>query len=105
MKKIATALAIGIIAGIIDVIPMIVQGLNVYADLSAFVHWVVLGLIIPFIRWDIKPWAKGLIIAELTVLPVLIIVSENEPMSVVPMVIFSAILGVLVGIAGNKFVK
>jgi hypothetical protein len=105
MKKFATALTIGVIAGIIDVIPMIIQGLNVFANLSAFVHWVVLGLIIPFVSWNIKPWAKGLIIAELTVLPILIIVSEQEPMSVVPMVIFSAILGVLVGIAGNKLVK
>ena len=105
MKKVMIALSLGIVAGIVDVIPMIIQGLNLYACLSAFIHWMVLGVLIPFVNWNIKPWAKGLIIAELTAVPVMIIVSENEPLSVVPMIILSAVLGVLVGWAGSRFVK
>jgi hypothetical protein len=105
MKKVMTALSLGIAAGIVDVLPMIIQGLNGYACLSAFVHWMVLGVLIPFVNWNIQPWAKGLIIAELTAVPVMIIVSENEPLSVVPMIILSAVLGALVGWAGNRFVK
>jgi len=79
--------------------------LSIYASLSAFVHWIILGLLIPFVNWNIKPWIKGLIIGELTALPFIIMVFESDPKSAVPMLIFSAILGMLVGAAGNKFIK
>ncbi|MCK5077843.1 MAG: hypothetical protein KAR38_15780 [Calditrichia bacterium] len=105
MKKILTGLLIGTIAGIIDVIPMIIQGLNWYANISAFSHWVVLGVIIPFVNWNIKAWLKGLIIGEITAIPIMIIVLKDDPASIIPIFIFSTILGILVGISGQKFVK
>ncbi len=33
--------------------------MNKYANVSAFFHWVVLGLIIPFVAWDISHWLRG----------------------------------------------
>lgn len=78
MKEILIALIIGIIAGVIDVIPMIIQKMDKYANLSAFSHWVVLGLIIPFVSWNIAPWLKGLIIAEISAIPVLFMVASND---------------------------
>ena len=104
MENILIALAIGITAGIIDVTPMIFMKLDKTANWSAFVHWVVLGLIIPFVHWDMDPWLKGLIIGELSVLPVMIIVGAKDKKSLIPMVIFSAILGIGVAIAGSKFI-
>ncbi len=104
MKNILIALLIGGIAGVIDVIPMIIQKLDKYACLSAFTQWVVLGLIIPSVNWTIQPWLKGFIIAELAALPIIILVSAKEPKSIVPILVMSAILGIFVGIAGNKFV-
>jgi hypothetical protein len=105
MNKIFIALIIGIIAGTIDVIPMIIQRIDKYACVSAFIQWIVLGLIIPYVNWDIQPWLKGLIIAEISALPIMIIVFAKEPKSIVPIVIFSAILGILVGISGARFVR
>ncbi len=61
MNKFFIALLTGIIAGIIDVIPMIIQKMERMENLSAFSHWVVLGLIIPFVSWDVPAWLKGLI--------------------------------------------
>lgn len=104
MQNILIALAIGISAGIIDVVPMIIKKLNRTANISAFVHWVVLGLIIPFVHWDIDPWLKGLIIGELVSLPVMIIVFAQDKKSVIPMSIMSAILGVGVAVAGAYFI-
>ena len=104
MSKILIALVIGIIAGIIDVIPMIVQKMEKSANLSAFTHWVVLGLIIPFVSWDIAPWLKGFIIAELSAIPVLFMVATQDKKAILPIVIMSAILGIGVGIAGNLFI-
>jgi len=98
------ALIIGIVAGLIDVTPMIIQKLDKRANWSAFIHWVVLGLIIPFVHWDIQPWLKGLIIGELTTLPVIIIVFPKERKALVPMILFSAILGIGVAVAGSMFI-
>ena len=105
MNKIFIALIIGIIAGTIDVVPMIIQRIDKYACISAFVQWIVLGLIIPYVNWDIQPWLKGLIIAEISALPIMILVFAKEPKSLIPIMIFSAILGILIGIFGARFVN
>jgi hypothetical protein len=97
-------LIIGCIAGLIDVIPMIIQKLDKTANWSAFVHWVALGLIIPFVHWDIEPWLKGLIIGEITTLPVMIIVMAKDKKALIPMAIFSAILGIGVGVVGSIYI-
>ena len=93
MENLLIALLIGVVAGIIDVTPMLIMKLDKTANWSAFVHW------------DIDPWLKGLIIGELMTLPVMIIVSKNDKKSLIPMVLFSAILGMGVAIAGSKFIS
>ena len=104
MNNILIALCIGVAAGIIDVTPMIIQKLDKTANWSAFIHWVVLGLVIPFVHWNTDPWLKGLIIGVLTTVPVMIIVAQNDKKALIPMAIFSAILGIGVGVAGSYIV-
>jgi hypothetical protein len=104
MNNLLIALSIGICAGIVDVIPMIIQKLNKTANLSAFLHWVVLGLIIPFVDWEIEPWLKGLIIAELSGIPVMIIIGAQDRKALIPIIVMSAILGAAVGFAGAYFI-
>lgn len=104
MNEILIALIIGIIAGLIDIIPMLIMKLNKFANLSAFTHWVVLGLIIPFVDWDIVPWLKGLILGELSAIPVILMILQNDKKSVYPIVIMSALLGIGVAIAGARFI-
>ena len=105
MKNIFIALIIGLSAAIIDVVPMIIQRIDKSACISAFIQWIVLGLIIPYVNWEMQPWLKGLIIAELAALPIMIIVFAKEPKSIVPIIIFSAILGAAVGLAGVRFIR
>jgi len=104
MYDIFIALLIGITAGVIDVVPMLIQKLEKSANLSAFFHWVVLGLIIPFVDWNIAPWLKGFIIGELSALPIMIIVFPKDKKSLIPIGVMSAILGALVGVAGAAFI-
>ena len=104
MREILIALGIGIITGIIDIVPMIIQKMDKYANLSAFFHWVVLGLIIPFVSWPIAPWLKGLIIAEISAIPILLMVSPKDKKAVIPITVMSAILGTAIGIAGKVFI-
>ena len=103
MKKLFISLGIGVTAGIVDVIPMIVQQLNIYACLSAFSQWVILGVLINYIEFGIKAWLKGMIVAILCSIPIIIIVIEKEPVSAIPIFAFSAVLGSLVGFFGKKY--
>jgi hypothetical protein len=105
MKNITIALIIGLIAATIDVVPMIIRKIDKSACISAFVQWIVLGLIIPFVDWNMQPWLKGLIIGELTVLPIMILVFAKEPKSIIPISIFTAFLGTFVGWAGAQFIQ
>jgi hypothetical protein len=104
MNNIFAALVIGIAAGTIDVIPMIIQKLNKTACISAFVHYLAMGFLIPFIQWNIAPGLKGIIIAVILSLPVMIIVGEKDKKALIPMIILAIILGAAIGIAGTKFV-
>ncbi len=102
--KIFIALSIGIIAGIIDVAPMIKQKIDRNSCISAFFQWVALGLIIPFVNWDIPSYLKGLIIAELFAIPIMIITYPHDRKAVISISIFSAVLGMAVGFAGAQFI-
>lgn len=104
MNNIFIALSIGLVAGIVDVIPMLIQKLDKFSCLSAFLHWIVLGLIIPYVDWNMAPWLKGLLIAELSAVPMMILVFPQDPKAIIPMLVFSAILGIAVGIAGHHFI-
>ncbi len=104
MNEILIAIIIGLAAGLIDVTPMIIMKLEKEANISAFVHYFVLGLIIPFVSWNIEPWIKGIIISFLSGLPVMIIVFSKDKKAIIPMIVFSLILGAGIGIAGAKFI-
>lgn len=104
MNDILVALAIGIVAGIIDIVPMIIQKLDKYSCISAFCHWVILGLVIPFVDWNIASWLKGLLLGEMLAIPLMIIVSKNDKRSLLPMALFSALLGIGVAVASSKII-
>jgi len=105
MNNFLIALLIGLSAGIIDALPMIVQKLDKYAVASAFVHWVVLGLIIPFVDWNMAPWLKGLIIGELSAIPVILIIFKQDKKAAIPILAMSAVLGIGVALAGEWLIN
>jgi hypothetical protein len=96
---------IGIVARIIDVLPMIAQKMNWVANLSAFMQWLALGLVIPYVDWPlVAPWLKGAIIALLFAIPILLIVGAEDKKALMPITIMSLLLGAGVGWAGAVFV-
>jgi len=104
MNNFLIAILIGLAAGIIDVVPMIIRKLDSESSLSAFVHYFVLGLIIPFVRWNLPPWLSGICISLLMALPVMIIVYRKDRKAILPMVLFSILLGAGIGLAGVIFI-
>jgi hypothetical protein len=103
MKKIHLGIMLGILAGIIDVIPMVIQRLTWDANLSAFFLWVVSGFLIATTNIRIKGFAKGIIISFLVLLPAVILIGWKEPDSLIPIVLMTLILGSALGFLIEKY--
>ncbi len=104
MNTVLISIIIGIVAGTIDIIPMIIQKLNKRDIVSAFLHYVALGIIIPFVDWGIPPWIKGVIIALIKAIPVMVIVYGQDRKAIIPMAVSSLLLGAGIGIAGSQLI-
>lgn len=104
-KRLQTGLLLGLVAGIIDVIPMILQHLTWDANLSAFSMWIVIGFFIAITQFSIKGMGKGLLISFCILLPSLFIIGWKEPASLIPIITMTAILGSLLGLFYQKFIN
>lgn len=105
MNNFTIAIIIGLIAGTIDIIPMLLQKLDKRDSLSAFIHYFSLGIIIPFIDWGLAPWKTGIIISAITAIPIMIIVYKTDKKAIIPMIVFSLLLGAGIGLAGARFIS
>lgn len=104
MKTILLTALIGVIAGVIDVLPMLKMKLDRFSVASAFVFY----LIMPFIIFNTNLfgmvwWLKGAVITAALAAPVIILVAKEEKKSILPMILTSAVLGTLIGAAGHFF--
>lgn len=102
MKK-NLGVILGFIAGVIDIIPMIIQGLTWDANLSALSMWTVTGFIISRINMNVHPILKGIIVSMLILLPCAFLIAWNDPIALIPIVSMNLILGGLLGFFINKF--
>ena len=95
-------LLIGIVAGVIDVLPMIKMKLDKYSCISAFVYYVIVPFIIFDINWfgDLW-WLKGGVVALLMAIPVIILAAKEDKKSPVAMTIMSIVLGSIIGVLGH----
>ncbi len=103
MKKYRIGIILGIMAGILDVIPMIIQKLTWDANLAAFSMWVVVGFFISAIDLKINKVIKGILIAYLALLPSAIMIAWEEPFTLIPVMIMATILGGLLGWSIDRF--
>lgn len=95
-------LLIGIIAGVIDVLPMIKMKVDKYSTLSAFVYYVIVPFIIFGNNWfgDLW-WLRGGIVSILMAIPVIILVAKEDKKSPIAMTIMSIVLGSIIGVVGH----
>lgn len=103
-KNILVGVGVGAIAGVIDVIPMLLQNLTWDANLSAFCLWIVSGFMLSTSNLNIHPVLKGIVISFLCLLPSVFIIGWNDPISLLPIGIMTLILGTLLGFTYNKIV-
>jgi hypothetical protein len=104
-RRILTGLLLGLFAGIIDVIPMIVQHLSWYANFSAFSMWIIIGIFMAVTQFQLKGLIKGLVISFCFLIPCLILIMSNGSTAVIPIISMTAILGSLIGLLYQKIIK
>lgn len=103
MKKTIIGIGLGTIAGIIDLIPMLIQKLPINACLSAFPMWIIIGFFISVIDLKMNQVIKGIIISLLVLLPNAFIIGWENPVSLLPIFIITIILGGLIGHLTKKY--
>jgi len=102
MNTLLLSVIIGIAAGIIDIIPMIIQKLDKRATISAFLQYFFVSIIIvnidlPHVVW----WLQGGLISVALALPVVVLVSAKDKKAVPIILTMAVILGTLIGVAGH----
>lgn len=103
MSKLVITLVIGLAAGTIDVLPMVLRKAEWAVIASAFTHWVVTTVLISYAVMPLAPWLKGALIGAISAAPVLITYSQSKPSSVLPILGISIVLGAVVGLATARF--
>jgi hypothetical protein len=101
-NNIIIGLILGTIAGIIDVIPMVSQGLTWDANLSAFFLWIVSGFMLATSNLNLHPVLKGIIIPFICLLPSIFIIGWNSLSTLIPICIMTLILGAFLGFVFSK---
>ena len=104
-QKIFVSLAIGVVAGVLDVTPGLIQGVDLRITLTGFSFWVVMGPTIAFISLPVKDWLKGLLVASLLAIPGTILMSAIDPDTVIPMIIVTIVLGSRVGFLTGRYAR
>jgi len=94
---------LGAAAGLLDLVPMLLQGLTWDANLSAFFLWVVAGFFLATTSLKLAPVLKGILIPFLCLLPSAFIIGWQEPFSLLPIAVMTLLLGALLGFAYGKF--
>jgi hypothetical protein len=104
-NKLLIGVALGAVAGLIDMIPMLLQNLTWDANLSAFSLWVVSGFMLASSGLKLSPVLKGIVISFLCLVPSALLIGWKEPFSLIPIGVMTLILGALLGFAYNKLAR
>jgi len=105
MKEVRVGLILGFTAGIIDLIPMLLEKLTWDANISALSMWVIVGIFISTINWKINSILKGVLISIMVLFPSAILIAWNEPITLIPIISITIILGGLLGYIIEKINK
>jgi len=105
MEKVKLGILLGLLTGIVDLIPMVYQKLTWDANLSAFTFWIINGIVIATTNFKIKGWLKGMVISLMLFIPLAFIIGGKQPISLIPILIMNVILGTGLGYFIEKWGK
>ena len=102
-NKTKVGLTVGIIAGIVDIIPMILMKMTWDTLLSAFSMCVIGGFFISTSNLKLNNTLKGTLIFFLIAVPIMVLVVTTSPKELIPMLISNLIIGSLMGYFIGRF--
>ncbi len=102
MSKLLKYLVIGIILGIIDVIPMVVMKLPWDANISAFSMWVIISYLLYYNNSIIHQILKSMMISFFVLFPNAILIGWNNPRNLVPVIVMTLLLSIIMGFLTGK---
>ena len=113
MNTILIGLGLGLAAAVLDVVPMLIQRLPLLACLSAAAQWLFLGVVITRCDLGLPAWATGLILGVAGAVPVILVTIANpvwvkpgeEARTIIPILVFSAVLGTAVGVVSRLLAR
>lgn len=101
MNVILLSVFIGVVAGVVDAVPMIVKKLPKSAIVSAFLQYLFVSVVIvnidlPGVVW----WIEGGLVSLMMAIPIAVLIARTDGKSVLVILANSVVLGTLIGIAG-----
>jgi len=105
LKKILAGLLLGFLAGVLDLVPMIVQSLPWDANLSALSMWTIAGFFIATTEIVVNPIIKGILISYLCLIPCAFIIGWEEPVALIPVFLMTTFLGGVLGYGFSLLIK
>ena len=103
--KILLGIICGLIAGIIDVIPMLIQRLTWDANLSALTMWIIIGFFISTLQIQLNSIVKGILVSFLCLIPTSFIIGWKDPTALIPIFVMTLVLGGTLGFIIQSLAK
>ncbi|HEY1405550.1 MAG TPA: hypothetical protein VF857_02975 [Spirochaetota bacterium] len=100
MKLFVISIGIGVVIGVVDILPMILGKMSRRAIISAFLQYFFVSIVVGHISLPGIPWwAVGSIVSCALAIPIVVIVSERESGAVPIILSMSIILGAAISVA------
>ncbi len=96
-RKNLTALAIGLIAGLIDLIPLLIVGVPLLNMLSIMAFWIITSFFIAHVTLLKNAMLNGLVLSTFNMLPLVMVIYTINPKDFLPMLSMALVLGPFVG--------
>lgn len=95
MKKLLLILAVGLVLGLIDIIPLFLANAPLFNMVAVGVFWLVAALMMARTSFVKNPWLDGLLMGVVLMAPLILTVSAVNPKDLVPMLLMAVLLGPL----------
>lgn len=102
-KKMFIAISIGLVAGILDLIPLVLVGAPLLNMTSILMFWIITSYFIAHIALFKNIILNGLALSTLNMLPLVIVIYTINPKDFLPMLSMALILGPLTGYLNGRF--
>lgn len=103
MNKIKAGIIFGVVAGIVNMVFMMIQELTWDVCISGFFVWVIVGYLVAISKLNLNSIVKGILISFLVQVPVVIRFGWYNSVEFIAVVIVTLVLGGLLGYLIDRF--